>query len=157
MYTEQNYKRNTFGFAPFFMSWTQRSKTFYVHKRPIFLKCSQICVSEHFSFAEIIHPPHRCSISRWWLDSMCLRLATIKGFSKMSSFTVWGGGGGVRWGRKTSQYLVWWPFASCSATHLFGIELIRLLIVACGICWSTPLQWLCEVAGYWRELEHTVI
>ncbi len=33
---------------------------------------------------EIIHPPHRCDISRCWLDSMiiaqvCLRLATIKG------------------------------------------------------------------------------
>ncbi len=24
-------------------------------------------------------------------------------------------------------------------------------------CWSTPLQWLCEVAGYWQELEHAVI
>ncbi len=24
-------------------------------------------------------------------------------------------------------------------------------------CWSTPLQWLCEVAGYWQELEHTVV
>ncbi len=23
-----------------------------------------------FSFAEIIHPPHRCGISRWWLVSM---------------------------------------------------------------------------------------
>ncbi len=50
-----------------------------------------VCVSEHFSFAEIIHPPHRCGISRWWLDSMiiaqvCLRLATIKGHSKMCSF-----------------------------------------------------------------------
>jgi hypothetical protein len=21
----------------------------------------------------------------------------------------------------------------------------------------TPLQWLCEVAGYWRELEHGVV
>ncbi len=45
-------------------------------------------ISEHFSFAEIIHPPHRCGISRCWLDSMiiaqvCLRLATIKGHSKM--------------------------------------------------------------------------
>ncbi len=55
---------------------------------------NQICVSEHFSFAEIIHPPHRCGISRCWLDSMmiaqvCLRLATIKGHSK--SFTVLGG------------------------------------------------------------------
>ncbi len=40
---------------------------------------------------EIIHPPHRCGISRYWLDSMiitqvCLRLATIKGHSKMCSF-----------------------------------------------------------------------
>ncbi len=35
---------------------------------------------------EIIHPPHRCGISRCWLDSMiiaqvCLSLATIKGHS----------------------------------------------------------------------------
>ncbi len=50
----------------------------------------------------------------------------------MCSFTVFGG-------PKTSQYLVWPPFASRSATHLLHIELIRLLIVACGIlvrsCW----------------------
>jgi hypothetical protein len=24
-------------------------------------------------------------------------------------------------------------------------------------CCSTPLKWLCEVAGYWQELEHTVV
>ncbi len=24
-------------------------------------------------------------------------------------------------------------------------------------CWSTPLQWWCEVAGYWQELEHAVV
>ncbi len=24
-------------------------------------------------------------------------------------------------------------------------------------CWSTPLQWLCEVAGYRKELEHAVV
>ncbi len=24
-------------------------------------------------------------------------------------------------------------------------------------CWSTPLQWLCEVTGYWQELEHAVV
>ena len=31
--------------------------------------------------------------------------------------------------------------------------------VYCGL-WNvvpTPLQWLCEVAGYWQELEHAVI
>jgi hypothetical protein len=39
-------------------------------------------------------------------------------------------------------------------TDLQFIELIRLLIVDCS---PTPLQWLCEVAGYWRELEHAVI
>ncbi len=96
MYTEQNYKRNTFVLPPFFMSWTQRSKTFLCTTKDLFLsnivhKSVLICVSEHFSFAEIIHPPHRCGISRCWLDSMiiaqvCLRLATIKGHSKMCSF-----------------------------------------------------------------------
>ena len=35
-----------------------------------------------------------------------------------------------------------------------GIQLIRLLMVEC--C-PTLLQWLCEVAGYWRELEHAVL
>ncbi len=24
-------------------------------------------------------------------------------------------------------------------------------------CWSTPLQWLCKVSGYWQELEHAVV
>ncbi len=36
-------------------------------------------------------------------------------------------------GPKTSQYLVWPPFAPRSATHLLRIELIKLLIVACGM------------------------
>ncbi len=81
---------------PFVMSWTQRSKTFSMYTKGLFLsnivnKSVLICVSEHFSFAEIIHPPHRCGISRCWWDSMiiaqvCLRLATIKGLSKMCSF-----------------------------------------------------------------------
>jgi hypothetical protein len=31
--------------------------------------------------------------------------------------------------QKTSQYLVWRPFASCRATHLLHVDLIRLLIV----------------------------
>ena len=39
------------------------------------------------------------------------------------------------WGvdQKTSQYLMCPPFASYSVTHLLRIELIRLLIVACGM------------------------
>ncbi len=63
------------------------------------------------------------------IAQVCLRLATIKGHSKMCTFTVLGGTGGP----KTSQYLVGPPFASHSATHLLRIELIRLLIVACGM------------------------
>ena len=35
--------------------------------------------------------------------------------------------------QKTSQYLVWPPFASCSVTHQLLIEVIRLLVVACGM------------------------
>ncbi len=72
------------------------------------------------------------------IAQVCLRLVTIKGH-----------------GPKTNQYPVWPPFASCSATHLLHIELIRLLWPV-G-CWSTPLQWLWEVAGYWQELEHAVV
>ncbi len=79
--TEQNYKRNELN--------SKIKDFFYIHKRPVSLKyCSQICVSEHFSFAKIIHPPHRCGISRCWLEriiiaQVCLRLATIKCQSKM--------------------------------------------------------------------------
>lgn len=36
-------------------------------------------------------------------------------------------------GPKTSQYLTWPPFALRSPTHLLHMELIRLLIVACGM------------------------
>ncbi len=36
-YTEQKYKRNTFVFAPFFMIWTQRSKTFSMNTKRLFL------------------------------------------------------------------------------------------------------------------------
>ncbi len=47
----------------------------------------------------------------------------------MQFYCIWGVWGGP----KTSQYLEWPPFASRSATHLLHIELIRLLIVACGM------------------------
>ncbi len=86
-------KLYTFCFCPHF-SWAEiKDLRLYVHKRSISLKYwPQICLNEHFSFAEIIHPPHRCSISRCWFDSMiiaqvCLRLATIKDHSKMCSFS----------------------------------------------------------------------
>ena len=45
--------------------------------------------------------------------------------------------------QKASHYLVWPLFALYSVTHLLRIELIRLLIVACGILshgnWNTLL------------------
>ncbi len=40
----------------------------------------------------------------------------------MQFYCIGGGPGGP----KTSQYLVWPPFASCSATHRLHIELIKL-------------------------------
>ncbi len=50
-------------------------------------------------------------------------------------------------GLKTSQYLVWPPFASRSATHLLFLELIRLLIVACGMLVhsSSMTVWSCWI------------
>ncbi len=45
IYTEQNYKRNTFVFAPIFHE-LKDLRLFYVHKRSISLKyCSQICLN----------------------------------------------------------------------------------------------------------------
>ncbi len=83
------------------------------------------------------------------IAQVCLRLATIKGHSKMCSFTVLGG-------PKTSQYLVWPPFVSRSATHLLCIELIRLFIVACGMLVhsSSTAVWSCWIL---TGTEHAVI
>ncbi len=66
----------------------------------------------------------------------------------MQFYCIWGGGGGG--GPKTSQYLVWPPFASRSATHLLRIELIRLLIVACGMLVHSSSMAV-QVAGYWQD------
>ena len=53
------------------------------------------------------------------------------------------------WGLRTSQYLVWPPFASCSATHLLRIEFIRLSIVACGMLVHSSSM---AVRSCWRRL-----
>ena len=53
------------------------------------------------------------------------------------------------WGmdQQTSTYLVWPPFASCSVTHLLSIELIRLVIVVCGMLSnsSSMAVWSCWI------------
>ncbi len=69
----------------------------------------------------------------------------------MCSFTVLGGGY-----LKTSQYLVWPPFASRSATHLLHIELIRLLIVACGllVLFNGCVK-LLDIGRNWNTLSYT--
>ncbi len=47
IYTDQNYKHNTFVFAPIFHELNSKIEdSFYEHKRPISLKyCSQICLN----------------------------------------------------------------------------------------------------------------
>ncbi len=56
------------------------------------------------------------------------RLATIKGHSKMCSFTVLGGSGGGGGGSENQSVS-----GVTTICHLLHIELIRLLIVACGM------------------------
>ncbi len=69
-----------------------------------------------------------------------------------------GGGGGALGGPETSQYLVWPPFASRSATHLLHIELIRLLIVACGmLVLFNGCKKLLDIDRNWNTLSYTPI
>ena len=61
------------------MSWNDSRNVPYAQK----VCFSQISVSEHFSFAKIIHLPDMCGISRSWLNSMIITqvhlvLGTIK-------------------------------------------------------------------------------
>ncbi len=59
------------------------------------------------------------------IAQVCLGLATIKGHSKMCSFTVLGVSGGVSENQSVSGVT--------TICHHLRIELIRLLIVACGM------------------------
>jgi hypothetical protein len=82
-----------------FMSWNKRSQKCSMRtKKSLFLSilCTNmfyIPVTEHFSFAMIIHPPDRCGISRRLLNSMIITqvhlvLGAIKGHSEMCSFVT---------------------------------------------------------------------
>ena len=53
--------------------------------------------------------------------------------------------------QKTSQYLVWPPVSSCSATQHRRI----VVIVSCGM--MSHSSWLCDISGYWRELKRSVV
>ncbi len=121
---------------PLVMSLTQISKTFSLYTKAyfsqiLFTNLSKSVLVSTSPLPRKSNQPHRCVISKCWFDRMiiaqvCLRLTTIKGHSKMWVLLYWGD-------PKTSHYLVWPPFTSSSATHLLHIELIRLLIVACGM------------------------
>ena len=80
--------------VPCFMSWNKISQRLSIHTKRL---CKQIVhnlrdipVSEHFSFAKIIHPPDRFGISRTWLNSMIITqmhfVLVTKGNSKLCSF-----------------------------------------------------------------------
>ncbi len=81
----------------------------------------------------------------------------------MCSFTVLGGPGGVGWVwlglAKTSQYLVWPPFASRSATHLFR----RVdWVLDCGLWNVGPILFngyakLLDIGKNWDTLSYTPI
>jgi hypothetical protein len=97
--TKQQYKNTTCKvLVPCVMSWNKRSQKCSILTKTLFLsnsvhKCVYISVSEHFSFAKIIHLPDRCGISRSWLNIMIITqvhlvLETIKGHSKMCSFVT---------------------------------------------------------------------
>ena len=64
--------------VPCFMSWNNRSQKCSICTKILFLtndvhKIIYIPVIEHFSIAKIIHPPDRCGISRWCLNSTIIK------------------------------------------------------------------------------------
>ena len=71
--TQQNIHITLLLFLLSSMSWSKTCETSSVHTKGLFLskfgyKFVEICVSENFSFGEIIHPPDRCGIQRCWLN-----------------------------------------------------------------------------------------
>ncbi len=78
-------------FAPIFHELNSNIQDFFYEQKAYFSQILFTNLSKSVLVNEIIHPPHRCVISRCWLNSMIivqvyLRLATIKDHSKMCSF-----------------------------------------------------------------------
>ncbi len=66
----------------------------------------------------------------------------------MCSFTVLGGSRNQSVSGVTTICLT-----QCSTSPSHRVD----QVVDCGLWDVGPLQWLCEVAGYWQELEHAVV
>ncbi len=87
------------------------------------------------------------------IAQLCLRLTSIKGHSKMYSFTVLGGG------PKTSQTMVWPPFALRSATSpSHRVD----QVVDCGLWNVGPLLFnvcgkMLEIGRNWNTLSYMPI
>jgi hypothetical protein len=88
LYTVYNELKLNMQHVKCFMRWNERSQkrsicTKRLHLSNVVHKFVYIPVSEHFSFAKIIHPPDMCGISRHWLKSIIITrvhhvLGTIK-------------------------------------------------------------------------------
>ncbi len=85
------------------------------------------------------------------IAQVCLRLATIKGHSKMYSFTVLGGVGGVR-----KSVSIWCDHHLPSPLHRVD------QVVDCGLWNVGPLLFnscvkLLDIGRYWKTLSYTPI
>ncbi len=142
------------------MSWTQISKTFLCTQKAYFSQILFTNLSKSVLVNEIIHPPHRCGISRCWLDSMiivqvCLRLATIKGHSKMCSFTALRGGGSEN---QSVSGLTTICLTQCNTSPSHRVD----QVVDCGLCNVGPLLFngcvkLLDIGRNWNTLSYTPI
>lgn len=66
----------------FLISYMQAKCLFHFHLVHKFVK---ICISEHFTFAKLIHPPGMWDTSRCWLKSRITGQVTTEGHSKICS------------------------------------------------------------------------
>ncbi len=88
VYSMCNHNQNELYWPGMFTHTRKDPRLFLCTQKAYFSQILFTNLSKSVLVSEIIHPPHRCGISRCWLDSMiiaqvCLRLATIKGHYKM--------------------------------------------------------------------------
>ncbi len=146
-------------FLPHF-SWAELKdrRLFLCTQKAYFSQILFTNLSKSVLVNEIIHPPHRCGISRCWLDSMiiaqvCLRLATIKDHSKMYSFTVLGGSENQSVSGVTTICLT-----QCNTSPSHRVD----QVVDCGLWDVGPLLFnvcvkLLDIGRNWSTLSYTPI